>query len=381
MKKIGSNKFNCLFISSFLLIAIVLSMFLIGCSHEDIVVPSKKRTILAYLAADNNLSGELEAKKADLLAGWQPELGELLLFVDGSAGCPVLLRAVKRKGQTTVDTICRYRNNNSASPALLRQVIADMKAMAPSISYGFILFSHGNGWLPRRLPITRAVIVDKGRMMSLDNFANALPDGCFEFILSDMCFMGSVEVAYALREKVAYLVGAPTKMLSPGFTGTYRQYLYFLYEPKPKLISFAKEFFDSFRAAEGMYHSATISVVSTQYLSKFAQYTHDLIKDNPMLADSEILACQYFDKTNRRKYVHLYYDLKDYLYAYASDDDKIRQSIDEILGRVVLYAQHTDKFFDLKIKHCCGLSVYIPQKKLYKLNDLHRKTAWGKAIF
>lgn len=251
-----------------------------ACTHEWEVTPPvpPARTILVYLAADNNLSHEASEKQTALLAGWQPSLGNLILFVDTYQGKPTLMRAAMRGKIAVADTVKTYANDNSASAALLSEVIADTRRLAPASSYGFIAFSHATGWLPSGAfanptgwkpparSLSRSVFLDGRREMELADFATAIPDGAFDFIAFDMCFMAGVEVAYALRNKTKHMVASAAEVLSPGFFPIYPEHLAKLYAPTPDLTGFATAFFAYFDAQQGLYRSATISVIDTKAL-------------------------------------------------------------------------------------------------------------------
>lgn len=65
--------------------------------------------------------------------------------------------------------------------------------------------------------ITRSVIKDNHYEMSLQDFASAIPDGQFNFILFEGCFMAGLEVAYELKDKTQYIVGFISRNAFTGF--------------------------------------------------------------------------------------------------------------------------------------------------------------------
>ena len=286
----------------FLYLFLLVSVF--SCVKDEIDIPvTKRRTILVYLAGDNNLYKEVSEMQKALMKGWNPKTdGSLVILADQTnSSTPMLIKIQERKNKIVADTLRRYSLENSASPELLGVVIADTKLLAPGSSYGMVLFSHATGWLPEKAfddparwgvsiadtpkVMRRSIFVDKGREMELADFAAAIPDGMFEFMAFDMCFMSSVETAYALRNKTKYLLAAAPEVLAPGFTPIYSTSLNLLYKTKPDLEGFAQAFYDYFNGLQGLYQSAAISVVRTSEMEALATLTRQIA---PSLASPNV---------------------------------------------------------------------------------------------
>ena len=377
------------------LYSLVLVFFLLltalSCSKDDGPLLPKGRTILAYVALDNNLSGEMSAMQASLIEGWgkvEAE-GSLLLFADTKgADKPVLIKLERQKGEVVSDTLRRYENDNSASPELLRQVIADTKLIAPGDSYGMLLFSHATGWLPAKafgnpvrwgagrsvspIPSPHSIFEDNGREMEFSDFVEAIPDGMFEFIASEMCFMSSVETAYALRNKTEYLLAAAPEVLSPGFEPIYKNSLHFLYKAKPDLEGFGQAFFDHFNGLQGAYQSAAISLVKISEMAKLAALTRDIDLE---ITQDQIDKVQIYDRKGKP---NVFFDFRDYIAQVATPQQM--EQMDEQLAKVVIFKRSTPKLINIYIPRHSGLSVYIPQESLPKLNEAYEETDWYKAI-
>ena len=277
---------------------------------------------------------------------------------------------------------------SSASPELLRQVINDTKVIAPASSYGMILFSHATGWLPakafkdpakwdplfsgRQQVVPRSIFEDQGREMELADFAAAIPDGMFEFIASEMCFMSSVETGYALRNKTKYLLASAPEVLSPGFTPLYTTSLDLLYKPQADLEGFAQAFFDYFNGLQGAYRSAAISLVRTSEMESLATLTREI---NLSLSQEQIDQVQYYDRQGKP---HVFFDFGDYIKKAATADQISRMNV--LLDKAVIFKLNTPKLININIDKHSGLSVYIPQASLPRLNKAYEDTEWYKAI-
>ena len=355
---------------------------------SDPTVP-KGRTVIVYLAGDNSLSKEVADIHAALVEGWNFRTeGSLVIFADQNNSSPVLMKMGKRNNVNSTDTLRRYINENSASPALLREVIADTKRLVPGESYGLILFSHATGWLPAKAfnnpakwrpsskstsPIVSySVFEDRGREMELVDFADALPDGMFDFIASEMCFMSSVETGYALRNKTDYLLAAAPEVLSPGFTPIYKTSLDLLFKPEPDLVGFAQAFFDYFNSQQGAHKSAAISLVRTSEMEPLATLTREIA---PALSQQEIDEVQYYDRQGKP---HVFFDFGDYIKKNATTEQV--SQIDELLDKAVIFKLNTPRLINIDINKHSGLSVYIPQENLPYLNKAYEEMEWYKAI-
>ena len=383
-------------------VALALMLLFVGysCSKNDAPLLPKGRTILVYIALDNNLSNEMSAMHASLKEGWAKvdADGSLLLFADSRGQTkPVLIKLEKRGGEVVSDTLRWYENENSASPQLLRQVIADTKTVAPAKSYGMLLFSHASGWLPEgafKNPLTwgasaingskiglRSVFEDNGREMEFHDFVEAIPDGMFEFIASEMCFMSSVETAYALRNKTKYLLAAATEVLSPGFIPIYPNSLSLLYKKKPNLEEFGQKFYRYFSELPDKFdrgvNSAAISLVKTSEMQALADFTR---KVAPSLTQDQIDVVQHFDRIPPRSssFPYLFFDYRDYIAQVATDAQL--SELDKLLKKAVIFKASTPKMINIYIPKHSGLSVYIPQQSLPRLNKAYEDTEWYKAI-
>ena len=69
-----------------------------------------------------------------------------------------------------------------------------------------------------------------------------LPDGCFDFIWFDCCYMSCIELAYQLRHKTRYFVAYPTEVYSPGLD--YSAAIPELLKPVADLPAAAKTIYD-----------------------------------------------------------------------------------------------------------------------------------------
>lgn len=377
-------------------IYILLLLATFSCIDDVVDKPTlpKERTLLVYIALNNSLSGEIKDIHKALKEGWDSKtMGSLVILTHSKSDVsPMLIKFRNEENKTVADTLKRYTNMSSASASLISQVITDTKTVAPSESYGLLLFSHASGWLPGRAfldPIkweqlaegassitTYSIFEDNTKEMELADFANAIPDGTFDFIASEMCFMSSVEVAYALRNKADYILASAPEMLSPGFTPIYTTSLGLLYKPKADLEGFGQAFFDYFNGLEGAYKSAAISLVRTAEMEPLAKLTRKI--SIPELSQEEIDKIQHYDGNYRpTNWPHLFFDFGDYINQVATPQQA--DQMEQLISNAVIFKRSTPKLININIPKHSGLSVYLPQASTPKMNEAYKETAWYKA--
>lgn len=353
---------------------IPLGLFLLGACVEEELPPQEVfpyyRTVLVYMGGDNNLSAETDAKVGALSSGWD-YLGCRLIIYQDKGGTPCL-HEVTSQGVRTVKT---YPDENSASGETLRRTVRDMMELYPSDSYGLVVFSHGTGWLPQGMyPVSRSIIADGKSEMEIADFAGALSDCHFDFIIFEACFMAAVEVAWELRERTDYIVASAAEMLSPGFTDIYaglRKYLFFRYADLP---GFARMYYEHYNGLTGVDRSATISVIRTSEMQGLADALRPVLTNSKEVAPRQV---EFYDRSSGLTY--LYSDLADYLRLKADTPEQYAVAM-RAMERTVVYRAATPYMLGRELKAHSGLSVYIPRASYPQLNAYYSETGWYDII-
>lgn len=354
-------------------IPVILVSF-ISCLREEAdntpVIP--RRVILFYMAGDNSLAPETDEKIDALTAAWNvPGDNHLLVYRDKGGDTPACLLEIRTGESGTNETVIlkEYGAEDSASPRVFSRVLKEMTFLYPASDYGLIVFSHGTGWLPEgTYHRTRSVALDGQEEMELTDFARAIQDGQFRFIIFESCLMAGAEVAYELKDKTEYILASAAEIVSPGFTPLYGKMLPLLYQTRPALQEVAQTYYEYCNGLGGDSRSATVSLIKTSGLAPL----------KPLLAGAESHvehwewverdSLQHFD---RRQADYLFYDLADYIETIGTDEE-IRQ-LREILDNTILYQAATDSFmpgtlYGFEIKRHCGLTLYIPVARFTYLN-------------
>ena len=211
---------------------LILIVLIFSSCEENAPSPEKStRTILVYAIATNTLNGYDDDdiyEMSQAIATCDINNCRLLIYrVSYNNRTPKLMELHRDKNGKVVTTIHKTYDSTqklSVSTQRFAQVLSDVRTVAPAREYGLILWSHSNGWaetksgnisnISNRQP--KNFGDDYGASMPIDSLSMAIPDNMFNFIWTDACYMGSIEIAYELRNDTKYFIGSPTEILSYG---------------------------------------------------------------------------------------------------------------------------------------------------------------------
>ena len=384
------------------LLSILALLLLASCSHEDVPTPPARRTLIVWLAGDNNLSAETDDKLEAIAHGWDnlsadaATANNLIVYQDRQDQAPRLLQVFAGGRYNTLHTY--HEDQNSCSPTVWSEVLHQAIAAAPAQDYGLLFFSHATGWLPAgNYPTpattpseaedaaaasssqTRTIGRDRDSEMELADFAATIPNGQFRFILFEACLMGGIEVAYELRHKADYLLVSPAEILSPGFTELYPQMIPLLFgaaqEDENRLANFARLYYDAYNAHTGYTRSATVSLLRTRALEPLATALTPLLTDPRPVSPAEVT---YYDSTSPL----LYSDLSHYLLLKAggNEDDPRYTRARSALNEAIAYTATTPQVMGHPCPLPGGLTIYIARPELPGLNAAQAETEWGRRM-
>jgi hypothetical protein len=331
-----------------MLLAAVLCLSCAGREGEE--APRRaERTVVVYMAADNDLYRNALADIKEMQAAAAPASGNLVAYLDAprwSADSSPQLLHIRQSKATPVK---QYGQQNSASGQVLQAVVSDAVAAFPAASYGLVLWSHGTGWLPKgaydRLTKSAAPLSasmqsfgkDGSSEMGIAELAEALP-AQLEFIVFDACLMGGIEALYQLRRKANVIVASPTETLVAGFP--YTEAVPCLFTTPVGYARLAQSYMSYYKSKTGSEQTATIAVVDAGQLEPFANLLSGILSAE----DAEIASP---DREKIQKYDLLaksvFYDLEDYLSNAVKNPAQLL-SLRQQLSRVIIYSGYTPTF-------------------------------------
>lgn len=378
------NMIECI-INRYWLLLSAFAMFSCSGEVERSETPAARRTVLVYLAGDNSLSDEVWQKIDALVAGWHNRQDHLLVWQDSrdEKATPSLMQVVGDAVHPYTKVVKEYPEANSADPEVFSGVLRDVINGFPAASYGLMLFSHGTGWLPKGS--FRSITDDAGREMEIADFAAAIPDRQFDFIVLEACLMGSAEVAFELRDKADYLLASSAEILSPGFTPVYAEMLPALFaQPEAALAEAAGYYYMHCNNLESPYRSATVSVIRLDKMNALAEAMGKVYGLLPAeMPAAALRQIQSFDRSDNPRFFDAG-SLVAYVSATAATSDPesraVAEEAERALQEAVVYKAATPFFISRPVHSHSGLTVYIGQTAYPALNVAWRQTGWGKVM-
>lgn len=344
-----------------------------------------------------------------------------------------LRRLYKKGGRIVSDTLKTFGPDVVAtSSSTMRQVLNFVKEEFPAKGYGMVFSSHGSGWLPagyyaepsrfesehsdevsayrpgimpsempestiRRLPVpegniaetdpyyglTRSIGQDVinassyyGHEMSVSEFAEGIPYH-LDYILFDMCFTGSVELAYGLRKETDYLGLSPAEVMGDGMFDYTKITSFLIGRENPDFEGLFKDSFNMYDRQNGVYRSSTVNVIRTDGLDNLADVCGKLVKEySDTLSKAPTSGIQGYFRLGR----HYYYDLYDIFVKCGAKEAELKE-LNEAIDRCVIYKNATPRFLgEFDITTYSGFSMYLPCAGTPLLDLYYKKEAWNEAV-
>ena len=384
-------------------------------------VKKADRTVILYFAGDNSLSTFLKNDKQtgdldELLQG-AVSMNEgffnnhnLLLFVDTAEKetLPAIYRLTCTAGEAAFEIVKSFNEDVvSSDPATIQDVLDEVIEKYPAESYGFVYWSHGDGWVPAKVSAVRTedpirfIGSDQqnGTLKTTDAVKTEIPDLArvleslgqpFEFVMLDACFMLTVETAYELRKCAKFLIASPTE--TPAAGAPYDQMLPLMFANQDAALSMGNAFYTSYEQKyddssslvpppDNWYGGVAIGVVNSSALENLAKVTAQGLSevsttDNDALR-SEIM---YYDK---RAFVgrRYYFDMEQLMQklmpaeAFKRWQTVYHQAL-PVWNATPKFFSSASRWFSLENAH--GITHFIPQSQdaSTSLDVAYRSTSW-----
>jgi len=420
---------------SILLTCLVGVMVVVSCRKDPDPEPMNiGRTVLVYMATNNNLTNYSFEDVEEITAGFVPQWFDqgsgdvLLVYRHALNRNPHLIRISTREDKVVMDTLISYPEQNSCVDTTFKKVLKDAFGQYPSSERGLIVSSHGTGWLPegyydnpkgystaavgevspagagtgsRRIvdlpvdddPYSWMVKSfgheDTGTEMEIDIFKNSLIYH-FDWLVFDCCLMGGVEVAYQLRKCCDYIISSQTEIMADGFPYYGLMEIAFRKgsDVATRAMDMANLYYQHYEAKTAKeWRSATISVMKTSEMSALASSVKNILSAGgsantdtlSMDYQGNLLYVQRYFRTNR----HWFYDLDHYI-SQVCTDENLYSAFSKAMGKVVIYKASTSSFMKdaggFDITHFSGVSTYVYRPRNTYLKEYYAKLEWGAAV-
>lgn len=423
----------------YIFILLGIPLVLGACSKDEPVpAPESSRVLLVYVGTDNNLSGLEQEKLQALREGWTRNPSDrIIAYIDKGGTAARLIELSNLEPGDDPRELASYGTENSASGTTLSRVIEYVKTTYPADVFGLLVFSHASGWLPQgtlQNPYaasntvtgvpeylganpgtasrngslthqslrgetsydpgnsslyssasagnsgqTRSIILDGAEEMELREFAAAIPDHTFDYIVFETCFMAGIEVAWELRHKTPYILASSAEIVHPGYAPVYVQATGKILSGQIREFGQAAFNYTLTYAETDLQRSATYSVIRTDRLQALASFVSE---NCDFLSSFDLQQIQHFDRNDYR----LFFDFEDYYSRLLRDPSK-RTELTRLVTEAIPWKASTDVFMTqvgglsgFEIRQHSGLTTYIPQAKFTALNSAYLETGWASAV-
>lgn len=384
-----------------ILLIIISVLGLGGCrNHTDEPAPptpaaSTHRTVLVYMLADNNLGTYYNFDREDLKEMQQGVLdgglngGRLIVYYNHPHtinGNPPQLIEITPEGEIVLKTYPDDPDLYSVEIGRMRQVLADMKSLAPADEYGLVFWGHATAWMTEDGDMYRSITPrsygnDRNKWMSLSSLGKALEGERFSFIYFDCCLMGSVEIAYEFRHNTPLIAASPTEVEGEGMPYQLNIPAFFRKET-PDIIGAARNTY-TYLSEKGL--TSQMVVVDTSVLDELANASRRIfatLTEYPAgLSSVQALSQSFnrFDPVYRTTYP--VYDMEDYMRLLGKDHPDLFDTWQEVFNRCVLYKATTPRdFTNIRIDTYGGLGSFVikkPEEMTYRGYNL---TLWWQDV-
>ena len=316
------------------LIPTTVALLLSACSNyneDNPLIPAEsERSVLIYMAGENNLTSFANEDLAEIIQSSKSlkDNQNLIVYVDKLFEDPFMARV---KDGELVDSVA-MEESSSADPAVMENVIRQMRTKYPAKSYGLVLWGHCTGWLITNDTIpyagTRAYGVDmtpQRYWMNIPSMARAIANGMnhekMKFIFGDCCNLNCIEVAYELKNAAEYVIGSPAEIPDPGapyevimsdmFSQSdnfYQSLIDNYYNHYIKAFKERPDYFYNLTPGDLDGYSEPLSAIRTSALDELAQATVNLLSTIPEKLgpdgklDLENVAFYCWDSNNKLSY-------------------------------------------------------------------------------
>lgn len=366
-------------------------ILLLTACHDDKEVPTPQpvpdmalRTVLVYIAGDNSLSSFAIDDYKEMLIGMKSvntAENNLLVYIDRSGTLPQLIRLGKyTNGELYQDTIKSFPSQNSVGVTEMKAVMAQAYGDFPAESYGLVLWSHAEGWTPYpELSRTRWFGQDLGngdKRMNINDLHTVLQSAPhFDFILSDACFMQSVEVVYELSDCADYFIASATEIPGPGANYHYVVPAMFAQKSGAELAKeVSKQYYEPYAAIyDGNKETSnnpwtggvSIGVLKSSALENLAAATKKVFSNEVNKIPIEVSTLLYY---GRGSLYYCFYDFNDYIKAIVVEEQQYNEWKQAFDAAMIQYATTPKNYSGLigrsfSMEGTAGLSVYIPGLK------------------
>ena len=387
-------------------------VLLSACSKDDgktamQPLATANRTVIVYMAAENNLSTFATLNLTDMAEGSRdmPDSCHLVAFIDMADRTQLPYVAEISRGIIRKDSLYQTSSDGLTSDAeYMYRTLKWIVERYPSKEYALVLWGHADGWiiasdsvantLSKSAPLRKAYGIDTGnnsmgtwgKWMNIPSMAKALARlPKMKFIFSDCCCFQCVESAYELKDVCEYLIGSPAEIPAAG--APYAQITPLFFSQKENFYESIADCYNS--VSYNGYHTP-ISALRTSEMEALAQATRKVLPQLLSGGEDPITknVIYYFGFPQNP----IMYDMNDLMLANL-DPDSYREW-KQAADRVSVYRKVNGPWvsednvdfsqFTISEEKYGGMSMFVPLKRYDRngnsYNTTIRQMGWYHAV-
>ncbi len=369
-----------------------------GGDHPEPPQPDKdKTTVIGLILGDNSLTNFVKSDIDEMCIGLEEvDLDEnnLILYVDDrTSNLPSIIsfkQSETDRSKVVPDTIYSYAESyGSADPEVLKDALRRIITTYPAESYGMILWSHGQGWLPTASTVveeytnsTRYFGQDQNGdgqdWMNISDLQQVIEYGQgllggnkkFDYLYFDACFMANIETAYQLRHVSDYYIGCVAETPGPG--GNYDALVPIMFNMSNNRATRMAEAYDLAyndpNGFSGWSYGAQISVFDNSKMDAFANeckavFSNTALAQSIQAIDLNANEIQHFGQDPVSRFA--YYDFNQIVSTALTSNEY--SSLEYTLEALIVYNARPSTIYSnplgspFSMEVNCGLAAYFPQ--------------------
>lgn len=389
-----------------ILIAMLAMAAIMACHKDDASKddPMAERTVLIYMAAQNNLTywqgTSFRFAESDLqeIHKGMKTIGNnhLVVYVDKAKDpvnskddhLPYLLHF--RNGELR-DSIPLDSTTVPCDPTTMKTIINRAFTDYPAKDYGLVLWGHATGWLIRSDSIADNLARKRAyggsnfngssngsgdRWINIPTLVKVLKsEGMphLKFIFADCCNMMCAENAYELKDVTDYFIGSPAEI--PGRGAPYDLVVPAMMEKETFYISICDKYATNYN------NRVPLAVVESDKMTQLSDATRTILE---AMKARELP--QYPNLSGLIYYLdYNLYDMNHFLMTYATNFDMVAeyQSWKQAFDKAVIYKKFAKEWdtmkqvifadFNMTEENFGGMSMFIPQWGLQYTDNVRIK--------
>lgn len=425
------------------LILVLMAFIMMGCREtpEPRIDNEPRQLTIIYAVNNNNLASDLinnESQMLEAMGAIDANKYKLLVYKYTSEA-PGLYEVVNNNGVKEFSLIKSYdKSVMSIDKSRIAEVLEDALSRYPDLESNLFFWGHGMGWVnPNKYTNTVVATsagvsgvnasadsnylvnfensvgsISQGEVeievpevygfggeytdetkrktdyIDLDMLADAIPDGKFDVIWFDCCYMSSVEVAYQLRNKCRYMVAYPTEIMAEGLP--YNLVLPYVIGEKRNLLTAANALYEYY-TGKTVPEPVTVAVLDMSKIDGVAQAAKQIFSTG--ITRPATSGMQNYSRLYNTPYYDFGQYLREYLKCQTNIDTngtlygQLLNSLSNSIDEFVVYSAASDKDFNyptakpINKDNFTGLSIHPYMGVNTLREEYYRKLDWYKRVW